>query len=77
MKERRNIVIVDQTKYTVSISLWGNNAKIDDYSEGDIIAIRGAKVSDYSGKTLNSGSEHSEFIINLEHPKSTELKEWV
>jgi hypothetical protein len=35
------------------------NAKKDDYKEGDVMAIRGARVSDYGGKTLNSGNEHS------------------
>jgi len=56
IKDRRNITIVDESKYAIQISLWGMNAKKDDYKEGDVIAIRGARVSDYGGKTLNSGS---------------------
>jgi ssDNA-binding replication factor A large subunit len=41
------------------VTLWGINATKLEFREGSVLAIRGAKVSDYGGKTLNSGHEHS------------------
>ena len=40
------------------------------------MALRGARVSDYNGKSLNSGDEHSQMFIDPEHKRTTELKAW-
>jgi ssDNA-binding replication factor A large subunit len=39
--------------------LWGKNATKLDLTEGKVFAVKGAKVSDYGGKSLNAGDEHS------------------
>ena len=75
-KDRRNVTIVDKSKIQIQVSLWGQNARLNGYEVGQTIAIRGARVSDYGGKTLNSGDEHSQLHIDLDHPKTQELKEW-
>jgi replication factor A1 len=62
MKERRNITLVDDSGVqgqSILISLWSGNAKQTGYLSGQIMAIKGARVSDYNGKSLNCGEEHS------------------
>ena len=66
-KDRRNVTIVNESKLQIQISLWGLNARFDDYKEGQVMAIRGARVSDYGGKSLNSGDEHSQIHIDPGH----------
>jgi ABC-type oligopeptide transport system ATPase subunit len=41
-----------------------------------VFAVRGARVSDYGGKSLNAGHEHSQVFINPEHKRTRELLQW-
>ena len=59
VKDRRNVCIADESNLSIQVSLWGHNARIDGYNDGQVLALRGARVSDYNGKSLNSGDEHS------------------
>ena len=59
VKDRRNVTLIDETELRIQVSLWGKNARESSYVVGQIMAIRGARVSDYGGKSLNSGNEHS------------------
>jgi replication factor A1 len=63
-KDRRNITLIDETG-KIQVSLWSRNATMK-YTEGDVVAIRGARVSDYQGKSLNSGDEHSQVYVEQE-----------
>ena len=59
VKDRRNVSIADESNLSIQVSLWGANARTEGYTEGQVLALRGARVSDYNGKSLNSGDEHS------------------
>ena len=61
---------------SISVSLWTGNARLTNYQNGQVMAIKGARVSDYNGRTLNSGEEHSQVIIDPDHPKAKELQKW-
>lgn len=50
---------MDQTGLQIQLTLWGKNATKLELSEGRVFAVKGAKVSDYGGKSLNAGDEHS------------------
>jgi ssDNA-binding replication factor A large subunit len=52
-RERRVIAIRDETA-RITVTLWSQNAAIQ-YYEGMVIAIKGAKVSDFMGKSINCG----------------------
>ena len=75
-KDRRNIVIVDEGCTEIVVSLWVKNAKRERFNikEGQVVAIKGTRVSDYSGKTLNSGDEHSQIFVEPKHKRTQELK---
>jgi replication factor A1 len=59
VKDRRNVIIADESNLCITVSLWGANAKNSSYQEGSVLALKGARVSDYNGRSLNSGDEHS------------------
>lgn len=69
-KDRRNVSIVDESGLQIQISLWGGLARRDEYREGQVIALKGSRVSDYGGKSLNSGDEHSLMFIDPEHKRT-------
>ena len=41
-----------------------------------IIAVKGARVSDYNGKSLNASDEACQIIFNPSHKAVQPLKEW-
>jgi hypothetical protein len=46
------------------------------FNEGQVLAVRGAKVSDYGGKTLNIGDDHCSLYLDIDHLRTRELKQW-
>lgn len=76
VKDRRNICIADESNLSIQVSLWGANARTDGYTDGQVLALRGARVSDYNGKSLNSGDEHSQMFIDPDHKRARELRNW-
>ena len=54
---RRQFVILDSSQASVSVTLWGQQADLH-FEVGSVIFIRNAKVSDFSGRSLdlNAGS---------------------
>lgn len=40
------------------------------------MALKGARVSDYGGKSLNSGDEHSNMFIDPKNKRTDALKSW-
>ena len=75
-KEKRNLNLADESGNSIALTLWGKNAVQENFDVGQVIAIRGAKVSDYNGKTLNSGHENSQIYINIEHKRTKQLQTW-
>lgn len=73
--KKRDLVIVDKSLTEVNLTLWGGQA--ENYSEAanPIIVIKGARVSDYNGVSLNSGFQ-SVIQFNPDLPQSHELKGW-
>ena len=53
MRDKRTIVLGDDTGCSVQATCWGGLACSDDLREGVVMAVKGAKVSDYGGKSLN------------------------
>ena len=72
-KDKRTLQICDESGLGIALTLWGKNASKFDFREGDVAAIKGTRVSDYQGKTLNSGEEHSQIYINLDLKRTKEL----
>ena len=43
---------------------------------GDVLAVKGARVSEFGGKSLNAADDHSVLFINMNHEKCRALKLW-
>jgi len=68
------VTIVDESGLAIQCSLWGGLAKAENYREGQVIAIKGARISDYAGKSLNAGEEHSQIYADPDHKRAHQLK---
>ena len=45
------------------MNLWGELSNIE-VKEGDVVAINGARVSNFGGKSLNCSFEHCKILVN-------------
>jgi len=59
------------------MTIWGDEASRNDIAVGTILAIRGAKVSDYGGKSLNVDSGNNSIIIDpVGEARHKQLSAW-
>jgi replication factor A1 len=72
---KRDITLVDKSLVEVGLTLWGGTADNFDATGNPVVAIKGAKVSDYNGVSL-SCSFSSVLQINPDLPQCHELKGW-
>ncbi len=75
-KVRKYVTLVDETSYSIVVTLWGEICEKSPLSPGDIIGISGARVSDYGGKSLNAASDHADLTINPNHERARKLSFW-
>jgi replication factor A1 len=73
--DRRDVTIVDDSQFALSIGLWNRTAVDFDIPEGTVIAIKGAKVSDFNGKTL-SLTPSGTITANPDAPEAYAIKGW-
>lgn len=75
---KRDLVLADASCCMVRVTLWGKQAEdasTSEWQSNPILAIKAAKVSDYSGRTL-SISNASLIQLNPDIPESHELRGW-
>ncbi|KAL3637902.1 Replication protein A 70 kDa DNA-binding subunit D [Castilleja foliolosa] len=81
MVPKRDITIADDTKKTVVVSLWGDNATnvgqelLDMSDKSPVVAIKSLKVGDFQGVSLSAVSK-SVVVINPENPEAKKLRSW-
>lgn len=53
---KRELIIVDNTKTQISLTLWGDTAKNFDHSQyvGEIVAVKGAQLGTFNGRSLSA-----------------------
>lgn len=73
--DRRDVTIVDDSQFALSVGLWNKAALEFDIPEGSVIAIKGAKVSDFNGKTL-SMTPSGTISANPDTPEAYAIKGW-
>ena len=57
-------MIADETALSVGATLWGESASKYNIEVGTVIAVKGAKVSDYGGVSLNIDDNSTHIEIN-------------
>lgn len=72
---KRDFQIADETMCQISCTLWGEKATNMELNVGDVMALKGVKVSDYSGRSLST-LQSSAVDRNPEIPESFQLRGW-
>ncbi|XP_077995285.1 replication protein A 70 kDa DNA-binding subunit-like isoform X1 [Glandiceps talaboti] len=72
---KRDIQIVDDSEKVVSMTLWGDDAEKFDGSNNPVLAVKGARLSDFGGRSL-SLLQSSVLQINPDIPKAHHLRGW-
>ncbi|KAM6164445.1 replication protein A 70 kDa DNA-binding subunit [Rhynchocyon petersi] len=72
---KRNIYLMDMSGKVVSATLWGEDADRFDGSRQPVMAIKGARVSDFGGRSLSVLSS-STIIVNPDIPEAYKLRGW-
>lgn len=72
---KRTVSMMDMSGKVVTVTLWGEEAEKFDGSGQPILAIKGAKLSDFGGRSL-SASFSSTLMINPDIPEAYKLRGW-
>ncbi|KAL8710876.1 MAG: hypothetical protein Q9220_004680 [cf. Caloplaca sp. 1 TL-2023] len=73
--DKRELTLVDNSQFSVRLTIWGNSATTFDVMPESVIAFKGVKVSDFGGRSLSllsSGSMTVDPDINEAH----KIKGW-
>lgn len=72
---KRTLELMDMSGKVVTVTLWGEDADKFDGSGQPIVAIKGAKLSDFGGRSL-SASFSSTLMVNPDIPEAYKLRGW-
>ncbi|XP_033126766.1 replication protein A 70 kDa DNA-binding subunit-like [Anneissia japonica] len=72
---KRDVQLVDDSERIVNLTLWREQAETFDASNNPVLAIKGAKVSDFGGRSLNLSSG-AVLQMNPDIPRAHQLKGW-
>ena len=72
---KRNIYLMDMSGKVVTTTLWGEDTDKFDGSRQPVMAIKGARVSDFGGRSLSVLSS-STVIMNPDIPEAYKLRGW-
>ncbi|KAJ8610535.1 hypothetical protein MRB53_038527 [Persea americana] len=73
--DKRELLLVDQTGYSVRLTIWGNTATTFDASPESVVAFKGVKVSDFGGRSLSLLSSGS-MTVDPDIDEAHKLKGW-
>ncbi|KAG9238114.1 replication factor-a protein 1 [Amylocarpus encephaloides] len=73
--DKRELVIVDDSGYSVRMTIWGKTANKFDANPESIVAFKGAKVSDFNGRSLSLLSSGS-MTLDPDIAEAHKLKGW-
>ncbi|XP_031735623.1 replication protein A 70 kDa DNA-binding subunit-like [Anarrhichthys ocellatus] len=72
---KRALNLIDTTGKVVTVTVWGEEAEKFDGSRHPVVAIKGARLSDYGGRSL-SASFSSTVLVNPDLPEAFSLRAW-
>lgn len=73
--DKRDLTLVDDTGYSIRLTIWGKTASSFDVAPESVVAFKGVKVGDFGGRSLSllsSGSMNASPDI----PEAHKLKGW-
>ncbi|KAM7398140.1 hypothetical protein PAMA_006158 [Pampus argenteus] len=72
---KRALSLIDTTGKVVTVTLWGEEAEKFDGSGNPVVAIKGARLSDFGGRSL-SALFSSTIMVNPDTPEAFRLRAW-
>lgn len=72
---KRDVTLADHTAGSIMLTLWGDKTETPGLDAGVVIAVKGARVGDYNGRTLST-SMSSLIEVNPDHPYAHEVRGW-
>ena len=73
--DKRELTLVDNTGYSVRLTIWGNTATNFDVTPESVVAFKGVKVSDFGGRSLSLLSSGS-MSVDPDIDDAHKLKGW-
>ncbi|KAJ0356029.1 hypothetical protein COL154_001551 [Colletotrichum chrysophilum] len=73
--EKRELTLVDDTNYSVRVTIWGKSATGFDVKPESVVAFKGVKVSDFGGRSLSLLSSGT-MSIDPDITEAHRLKGW-
>lgn len=73
--EKRELTLVDNTGYSVRLTIWGKTAASFDANMESVLAFKGVKVSDFGGRSLSLLSSGS-MTVDPDIDDAHKLKGW-
>ncbi len=73
--KKRDLQLVDEGRVIIRMTLWGTDAESFDGSNNPVLAVKGAKVSEWGGRTLSTLSS-SQMVVNPDIPEAYKLRAW-
>lgn len=73
--DKRELTIVDDSGYSVRVTVWGKTATNFDAPTESVIAFKGVRVSDFGGRSLSLLSSGT-MAVDPDIPESHRLKGW-
>ncbi|SPJ91502.1 probable single-stranded DNA-binding protein 68k chain [Fusarium torulosum] len=73
--QKRELTLVDDTGFSVRVTIWGKSANSFDAPAESVVAFKGTKVSDFGGKSLSLLSSGT-MTVDPDIPDAHRLKGW-
>lgn len=76
-KIRKYVTLIDDSGCAISLTLWATMCeRITPDDLHKVIAVKGARVSEFGGKSLNAADDHSTLFPELNHERCRSLQKW-
>lgn len=73
--DKRELTLVDNSNFSVRLTIWGSSATTFDVAPESVIAFKGVKVSDFGGRSLSLLSSGS-MTVDPDIDEAHKLKGW-
>lgn len=71
--KKRNITIVDMSRHSISVTIWGEPSESFTGAVGDVFVTKGARIGTYGGRSASAGDC---MFVNPEIPEVRKIKNW-
>lgn len=71
--KKRNVTIVDMSRHSISVTIWGEGSESFNGAVGDVFATKSARIGTYGGRSASAGDT---IFVNPEIPESRKIRNW-